>query len=485
MNLNNPMLMLDSYKFSHRQQYPQGTTKVYSNWTPRSSHIEGQNEVVFFGLQYFLQKYMMEDMKVGFFDRPKDEVLKEYDSFLMSHLGPNNIGTEHIAALHDLGYMPLRFCALPEGTKSPLRVAQMTVENTLPEFFWVTNYIETILSTSLWQPCTSATLAYRLRKLLNDAAQTTGGSVDFVAWQGHDFSMRGMAGLWSAQLSGMGHLLSFTGSDTVPAIRAADYYYPGNNGLIGGSVVASEHSVQTVGGIEGEFEVYDRLLDTFPTGILSIVSDTYDLWLVITDILTRLKPKIMSRDGKLVIRPDSGNPCDIICGDPKAPINSPAYKGVVELLWDIFGGTLNKAGFKELDSHIGAIYGDSITYDRAKEITDRLKAKGFASTNIVLGVGSFTYQFNTRDTLGFAMKATWAEINGKGIEMFKDPKTDSGLKKSAKGRLAVVRGVNGLEMIDCCFPEQEKASLLEPVWENGNFLRKQSFADVRATLWGK
>lgn len=383
--------------------------------------------------------------------------------------------------MHKLGYLPLEFCSLPEGTRVPLRVPACTVENTHDDFYWVTNYFETIMSATLWLGSTSATNAYRLRKMLNNMSDQSGGDMGFVGWQGHDFSMRGMGGLEAARLSGAGHLLSFTGSDTIPAIHFINRYYSGDNGLLAGSVAATEHAVQSSGGKESELETYSRLLDLYPKGIVSIVSDTWDLFNVITVILPQLKDKIMSRDGKLTIRPDSGDPVKIICGDPNAIPGSNEHKGVIQLLWEIFGGTINKKGFRELDSHISAIYGDAITYDRANEICSRLISANFASTNIVFGVGSFTYQLVSRDTYGFAMKATWAKINGEGINIFKSPKTDDGTKNSATGRLVVTHGPNGFELIEKA-PEDMK-SLLSPIWRNGQFLRTQSFAEVRATLW--
>lgn len=479
-----PLFLIDGYKLSHRQQYPPGTTKVYSNWTPRSSRVQGQDKVVFFGLQYFLKKYLTDAMRDEFFDVPKDRVLAEYQRVVNGYLGPNGIGVDHIARLHDVGYLPLRIQALKEGTLCPLRVPMLTVENTLPDFFWLVNYIETLMSNVLWLPCTSATSAYRLRHLLNNAAKRTGGDASFVPWQGHDFSFRGMSGLEAAELSGMGHLLSFTGTDTIPAILAAEDYYPGNNGLIGGSVAATEHSVMSCGGKENECDTFNRLLDLYPSGVVSVVSDTWNLWDVITKTLPALKDKIMARDGKLVIRPDSGDPVKIICGDRDAT-TSEARKGVVQLLWELFGGKTNAAGFKELDQHIGVIYGDSITYDRAGSIVTGLAAKSFASTNIVFGVGSYTYQYTTRDTYGFAMKATWAQVDGEGRDLFKKPATDDGTKNSATGRLAVLRAFDGsLYVRERATVEEEVASELHLVWGNGRFIRTQSFAQVREVLWG-
>lgn len=473
----NPMMRIDGYKLDHRRQYPKGTTRVYSNWTPRSSRVDGQSEVVFFGLQYFLQKYLMDDM-AAWFARPCDKACADYMRRVNGYLGPNTIGAAHIEALHDLGYLPLEFRALPEGTLCPLRVPCLTVENTHPDFAWLVNYFETIMSAVLWMPCTSATTAHRMRRLLNDAAERTGGDPGFVQWQGHDFSMRGMAGLEAAMMSGAGHLLSFTGSDTIPAIDFIEEFYPGDNGFVAGSVPATEHSVMSAGGAESELETFERILDLYPTGIVSVVSDTWDLWRVITEILPKLKDRIMAREGKLVLRPDSGNPVKILCGDPEA--EGPAKAGVIALLWDIFGGTETSTGHRQLDPHIGAIYGDAIRYDTAKAICEGLDAKGFASTNAVYGVGSFSYQYVTRDTYGFAMKATWAEIDGKGVDLFKKPVTDSGEKFSAKGRLRVIDCGAGLECVESA---GDGPSLLTPVWRDGTFIRRDSFADIRRRLW--
>lgn len=486
--MSNPALLIDGYKLDHRRQYPTGTEKVYSNWTPRMSRIPGVDKVYFLGLQYFLQHYLEDEWNSKFFHRPVFEVVEKYASRVNSYLGPNTIGTDHIRSLHRLGYLPLVFRAVPEGTAVPLRVPMLTVENTDSEFFWLVNYFETLLSNVLWMPCTSATQAMRLRRLLDEMAEKTGGSKEFVQWQGHDFSFRGMSGVESACLSGMGHLLAFTGTDTVPAIEfIEEYYAPPQDYLIGGSVAATEHSVMCADGVAGEFDTYARLLKLYPSGILSIVSDTWDLWNVLTVTVPKLKDQIMARDGKLVIRPDSGDPVKIVVGDYDADPGTPAAKGVVELLWDTFGGTTNQKGFRTLDSHIGVIYGDSISYERAQAIQEGLAAKGFASDNMVFGVGSYNYQHVTRDTFGFAMKATWVQVNGKGVDIFKTPKTDDGVKNSAKGRLAVLRPAHGtaqtppnaMVLVNQATPEQESSSLLREVWRNGHLKVYEDFKTIR------
>lgn len=480
----NPLLLTDGYKADHRRQYPDGTTLVYSNWTPRKSRLEGVEEVVFFGLQYFIKKYILEDFEHYFFSRPKDEVVSRYARRINNYLGENQVGTAHIAALHDLGYIPMVFKALPEGASVPLRVPMFTMYNTKPEFFWLTNYFETLLSAVIWMPCNSATIAKQYKKLLTSYADKTSSASDFVNWQGHDFSMRGMAGIEAAVTSAAGHLLSFTGTDTIPAIDFLEEYYDADSDseLVGGSVAATEHSVMCMGTNDGEFETFRRLVcDVYPKGIVSIVSDTWDLWKVLTDYLPRLKEEIVARDGKVVIRPDSGDPVDILCGNAEGN-SAEERKGVVELLWDVFGGKINSKGYKELDPHIGAIYGDSINLDRAERICKRLQEKGFASTNVVLGIGSFTYQYNTRDTFGFAMKATYGEVNGEGREIFKDPITDDGTKKSARGLIKIIKENNRYILVDRVSREEEQQGELQEVFRDGQLLVEHKLSEIPGRL---
>ena len=241
------------------------------------------------------------------------------------------------------------------------------------------------------------------------------------------------------------------------------------------------------GGDANERDTFLRLLDLYPAGIVSVVSDTWDLWNVLTNIVPSLKAEILGREGKLVIRPDSGDPVKIIVGDPAAPVGSPAFRGVIELLWETFGGTVTDKGYRLLDSHIGAIYGDSINHDRMERILQGLADKGFASSNMVFGVGSYSYQFVTRDTYGFAMKSTWVQIDGQGMPIFKDPVTDSGMKKSAKGRIAVINSgtderpvytlVDGVEK-----GQEVPGDCLQTVWKNGGFVKTYSLSEIRETV---
>ena len=250
----NPLLLIDGYKADHRRQYPEGTTLVYSNLTPRSSRLDGVNEIVFFGLQYFLEEYLVRRFKKHFFDRPRDEVVGEYKSVMDSYLGEGAVPVEHVGELHDLGYLPLRIKAIREGSLTPIGVPVLTIVNTHPGFFWLTNQLETILSCSLWCGCTSATTAYLYRKRFDQAASETGIDPGFVKFQGHDFSFRGMSSFESSCISGAAHLTSFAGTDTVPAIKFLEEYY-GANGFIGCSVPASEHSVASLNIIHIEEEL--------------------------------------------------------------------------------------------------------------------------------------------------------------------------------------------------------------------------------------
>lgn len=773
-----PALAIDFYKADHRRQYPDGTTEVYSNFTARSSKLakmlpDFDNKVVFFGLQYCITK-LYRDWEMNFFRKPLDEVLFRYKSRMDSALGTDVIQLDHIKALHNLGYLPIQILALPEGTRVPIGVPMLTIKNTEPEFFWLTNYLETILSCTLWKPITVATIAFEFKKLLTKYAIKTGSDLNFVNFQAHDFSFRGMSGLEDAAICGAAHLTSFMGTDTVPAIELIeDYYSPeGETVFIGGSVPAcyddetevltesgwkrfkdlsenlkvaqyhldgsvdfvipsasynlpykgdmikwskegygyvdmlvtpnhkmvrinqatgeinlfeagdfsyrnrngfssrnylpvsgythnvgirlsvieklkiafqadgafpsrkdayvsgqvrfnlkksrkverltellnesgfkftktklkngyhdfwitpptpntfqkdfqwvvldksiewywdflnelqywdgrkvnncivyssttrkcidmvqaicslcgykshfheyidtredhirkanfsltiqnkqkisgesitrqivqydghvycvtvpskmliirrnnivsicgnTEHSVMCAGTQEDELETFTRLItDVYPKGIVSIVSDTWDFWKVVTKYLPALKDLIMARDGKVVIRPDSGDPVKIICGDKYTSLvwgvlEVPEFYGVVEVLWKIFGGTINEKGYKVLDPHIGVIYGDSITLEIANTILQRLEENGFASSNIVFGIGSYSYQYITRDTFGMAMKATSVVVNGERRAISKNPKTDDGTKKSAKGVLNVIEVDGELKLID-------------------------------------
>lgn len=499
-------LLCDFYKVSHRPQYPQGTEFVYSTWIPRSNKYFPQaKKAVAFGSQHLVKKFFIEYFNTHFFSRPKEEVVAEYQRVIYFTLvNPGNVAgvedtasevakvdAEHIADLHDLGYLPVRVKAVKEGTLVPFRVPTLTIENTNKKFFWVTNYLETIMSNDLWLPSTSATIAYQYRQVLDAYAIETTGSTAGVEFQGHDFSMRGMGAFEASPASGAGHLLSFAGTDTVPAISYLEEYYNANieKEIVGTSIPATEHSVMCAYGKTDEFELFKHLMtNVYPNGLFSVVSDTWDFWKVVGEYLPQLKEEIMARDGKVVIRPDSGDPIKILCGDPESD-DALVRGGLIEALWVIFGGTETEQGYKLLDEHIGAIYGDSITLERAEEICRQLKEKGFASTNVVFGIGSYTYQMNTRDTLGYAMKATHVVVNGEERMIMKDPKTDDGTKKSLTGKVIVKVNKEGeLEVTDGLDSSTEEyyssrgVNRLETIFEDGLLQRDESLADIRKRL---
>ena len=487
---------MDSYKLGHGEMYPEGTTKVYSNFTPRSmSHFnvperhKADKKIVWFGLQGFLHE-LNAVWRETFFDLPEDEVCSEFLELVAPFVGPNGFNIERVRELHRIGYLPLEIKSLPEGVRVPIGVPVLTVTNTVPSAFWLPNFLETWLSTELWKSSTSATMARVYRKIIDEYADLTGGSKEFVAWQGHDFSMRGMSGIADGAKSGAGHLLSFLGTDVLSAVKYVNDYYNGKSTFVGGSVPASEHSVMSSSSRDAELDTYRYILSKYPSGVVSLVSDTYDFFQVITTYATILKDDILNRTpdslglAKVVFRPDSGDPVSIITGDPSAPVGSPEYKGAVECLAEIFGTTTNDKGYKTLNPRVGLIYGDSITVERCEAILVRLAAKGYASDNIVFGIGSYTYQYATRDSLGFAMKATHRVTNGEGVAIFKDPKTDSGTKKSARGLLCVHRSPMSGDyvLVDGVTEEAERVGELKTVYLDGEVLVNDSFEAIRARV---
>ena len=485
-------LFADGYKLDHRRQYRKGTQRIFSNFTPRSSKLKNIPDSVFldrnvcFGVQYFCKAFLIDLWNREFFQRPKDEVVRAYKRRIDNYLGPDAVPVEHIAELHDIGYLPIEIRALPEGTLYNYRVPMLTIHNTDDRCFWLPNYLETVLSNMLWKANITAATALHYRYLIESYCKATGGDLNFVKWQGHDFSARGMCGIADASICGLAHLLFFTGTDTFTAIDYAEEYYNANsdNELIGGSVPATEHSVMSLSGQEDELGTFRRLVtEVYPAGIVSIVSDTWDFWQVMTRFTVELKSEIMARGGKLVFRPDSGDPVKIVCGDPDAPFGSPERDGALECLWKVYGGTTNAAGYRVLDPHVGLIYGDSITLYRCEAILSRMKEMGFCSTNIVFGIGSFTYQHVTRDTAGFAMKATYGEVDDVAHNIFKKPKTDSGMKNSAKGLLCVRESDDRCGFIcenESTWERMDELSELTPVFRDGKLLRDESLATIRA-----
>lgn len=559
-------LLLDFYKCFHKAAYKEGVSKVVINFTGRSgkhSNLTGNTHYMWAGLQAFINN-IIEDVWAEFFEADKDLAVSAYKRVNEGGLG-RPCDTSHIEALHDLGYLPLEFRALPEGVAVPYGVAAMTVESTHSDFYWLPNFIETILSDEIWPVQTSLTTASCYMDVVLQAVEKDGTPDFLVPFLCHDFSMRGMMGgtiQGGAALSGLGHLMSgFAGSDTLPAAIRAEQDYGAVLSLSQpfatiASVDATEHSVQCSFN-NNDLEYFKHCMaKASPEGILSLVSDGYDFWKLVTDVLPQLKDQILSRNGKIVIRPDSGDPVEVLCGknlrsfknledyldevDSEMSYNcgqgyrcsgshedvviidgearrvfckvnvssqkqdrgdrlysvesvellsndacdlTVEQKGLVEVLWEMFGGTKTEKGYKLLDEHIGTIYGDSITPERQRQIYKRLHDKGFAVGNVVLGIGSYSYQYVTRDTHGSAVKATYMVIDGVETPIQKEVKGDA-VKKSAKGLLVVKEEDGILSMHDNQSQEAFTSpdNLLQPVWINGEWLRIQDLDSVRANV---
>lgn len=539
----NPMLLTDGYKIDHRRQYVEETRGVYSNMTPRSSRIPGVDEVIVIGPQYYVLSTLIDIWNVDFFDVPwpilEEEFLTEMAEYTLSREAAEAIGTAHWKQLHDLGYLPIKIKALPEGTRCPIKVPVYTIRETHPDFFWMPNFIETDMSAELWGMMTAATLADQFYQIFDHWAVLSGADRSFVKFQGHNFSYRGMLGREAACIVDMGHLTSFVGSDTIPGRKYMKAYYGADQSqgdIISCSVWATEHAVMCSAtgfyilknGLtwekygEAELEVFKRLITrVYPTGIVSVVSDTWDLWKVLSEYLPLLKEEILARDGKLVIRPDSGDPVKIMTGwmDDELiqvngewyhknevdilesmpvqyhilanaqPINEYERKGVVQCLFDIFGGTINEAGYIHICDKVGSIYGDSINLQRANEICQRLvEGRNFESTSWVAGIGSYTYQYVTRDTFGFAQKATNTTVEWEGklvdIPIFKKPKTQGNSEKnSAKGLIQVWKDQNEKYVLhDECTWAQEEDSCLQTIFEDGVATNLFTLKGIRETI---
>lgn len=476
--------------------YPNNLTELYANLTPRSfEHMKS----IIPEAKYFNDKYVVygisssiQEMNKAFdifFAIPKEQALEQFKQAILPFIGCNSPTpiVEKMAALHDLGYLPLRIKSLPEGTYVKAGIPVLTVKNTHKRFAWLVTYIETFLSSQIWKLMTAATIAGIYHRIYVDFAKQTGTPLDFVQYQGHDFSARGMSGAIDAARTGSAHLVFFNGTDGVSALQYARKYYAAEQ-FDGVSIPASEHSVMTLGLEEGELNTFRRIFSIYPSGAVSIVSDSYDYWDTITNKARTLKDEIMSRTKdaiglcKTVFRPDSGDPVRTIVGTPidELPTNevqlTPEQKGSVECLYDIFGGTVTDTGFKQLDEHVGLIYGDSITPIRAYQMLQGLRDKGYASGNIVHGIGSFTYNYLTRDTLGIAYKVTAARLDDKLVKVYKKPKTDSG-KNSAKGYLRVDLVDNEYVLVDNL--TSDDGGELQVLFNNGEFNSLPTLKEIR------
>ena len=578
--MTNPLLLIDFYKATHSEQYPKGLTKIVSYYTPRMSRLKDTDKVVLFGLQAFIKEYLIEGFNTYFFNRPVEEVVAEYTRVLNYTMGEGSYDATKITKLHGLGYLPLQISALPEGTRSNIGVPQIEITNTHPDFVWLVNTIETLLSCTMWHTQTSAEVGYRYRQIVDRYVQKTCGSDVNPANVLGDFSMRGQQSAESAIKSSAGWLLSFNNTATVPAIMWLEKNYNCNieNETVGRGAISTEHSVMCSNfAVDcNEITHIKRLLtEIYPNHSFSMVSDSYDYWNLVTNLLPQCKEEVMAHNGYIGIRGDSGDPIEVIAGveyfefedeedfeyfteypgrwvqdvfynredsfvfighfndeyvkvfvDPDWTNERGAWTdtkyyyvdgynisiernyqptaedmGTVWALWEQFGGTYNEKGYKVLDPHVKAIYGDSITPQRCEEIYKRLTDKGFAVNNCVLGVGSFSmmcletigregahYNPYTRDTFGIAVKATYAEDkDGNPIMIMKQPKGCE-WKKSQKGCCIVRLDQNGDYICEDNHTWEEvdysDVNQLKTVFHNGKMFREWNLAGIRTRMYG-
>jgi nicotinic acid phosphoribosyltransferase len=595
MTKYNPLLLIDFYKACHAEQYPQGLTRMVSYYTPRMSRLSDIDEVTLFGLQGFIKEYLIEGFNDNFFNRPEEEVMNEYERIMFYTLGRNACDVEKIRKLHKLGYLPIAIAAVPEGKRTKVGVPQIEIWNTHPDFVWLVNTIETMLSCTMWHTQVAAEVGRRYRKIVDKWVERTCDSTVNPRKMIGDFSMRGQHSVESATKASAAWLLSFDNTATVPAIMWLEdnYNCDCTKETVGFGAISTEHSVMCSNyAVDGdEITHIKRLLtEVYPQFNFSMVSDSYDYWRLVTELLPQCKKEIMEHQGTLLIRGDSGNPVEILAGKKIYHLSSVEYDdgkmfvdkdytaywleewaydnniensntyyfhiedkyfaaavdvnrsdergawtdreydfvdgytfdweeiqpnaellGTVWALDQIVGHTVNEKGYKVLDSHLRAIYGDSIIPDYADEIYRRLAEQGYAANNVVMGAGSmsmmalvgrdddtnslvFAGYHNgtncgpyTRDTFGIAVKATYAEDeNGNPIMIYKQPKALS-WKKSQKGCCIVA--LDGTSYTDeHTYFETMRAednNLLKLVFQNGFFMKEYTFKEIKENMWGE
>ncbi len=451
---NNIILLTDSYKVSHYKQYPEGTTQIYSYFESRGGKFE---EITFFGLQYLLKEFLVGQVIT---QRKIDQAAKLYEAHFGNATLFNKAGWEYILNNH-AGKLPIRIKAVPEGKVIPTHNVMMTVENTDPNCFWLTNFLETLLL-QLWYPSTVATISREVKKLINRYLEETGdpSTIDFKL---HDFGFRGVSSVDSASIGGAAHLINFMGTDTVAALTFIQNYYGNEDDMFGFSIPAAEHSTITSWGKDHEVDAYENMLAQYSEGLVAVVSDSYDIYNACEKLWGGLlKEQILARKGTLVVRPDSGEPKDVVLK-------------VAEILGEKIGFTINPKGYKVLHPNIRIIQGDGVNYESIGEILAHLKNHGWSVDNVAFGMGGALLQKVNRDTQKFAFKCSSATINGKEQEVFKDPITDHG-KVSKKGRMKLVFENNTYQTKSL---DESGEDILETVFENGEILKEISFNQIK------
>lgn len=482
----NPMLLINFYKAVHAEMLPAGITKSVSYFTPRMSRVKRWDKVVMFGLQGFIKTYLIDYFHQEFFAKSIDEISAGYQRIMDATLGKNAYNMEKIIKLHQLGYLPIQIVALPEGTLVPMHVPMFGITNTHPDFAWLPQSLESLISAESWHPMLAATVGHTYRQIVNKYYDLTCDSNVSKARALGAFDFRGEECLDSAVKAGAGWCLSFLNTATVPTIPYLEEMYNCDctKEPVAFGSPSTEHSVMCSNfAVDGdEITILRRLLtEIYPNTSFSAVLDSYDYWNVIENILPQLKPEIMAHNGCMLMRGDSGDCVEVV--------TKTVFK-----LWEVFGGTVNSKGYKVLDPHVKAIYGDSITIQRCEEIYKILMENGFACSNVALGVGSFSFQCVeedgilkpfTRDTFSSCIKATYCEIDGKPVPIFKNPK-DGGFKKSQKG-CCTVHDENGIKWDDGLTWEQacyDGNNLLQTVFKDGYLVKEFTLSEVRKNLHG-
>lgn len=464
-NFENLLLNTDSYKTSHWLQYPPQTEYLSSYIEPRGGIF---TETVFFGLQAFLKEYLTTPIT--------QQDIDEAAIMLAAHGVPfYKAGWQYILDQHQ-GYLPVAIEAVPEGTVVPNKNAVVQIINTDPQCYWLVSYLETALLRAVWYPSTVASLSYACKKIIRAGMENSAESLAGLPFKLHDFGARGASSLETAALGGLGHLVNFSGTDTLSALIGASRWYGMQTTELmpAFSIPAAEHSTITSWGREGEVEAYRNMLNQFGgTGkVVAVVSDSYDLWNAIDQLWGDvLKQQVASTGGVLVIRPDSGDPVKVV-------------REALIRLANRFGYRINSKGYKVLPDYVRLIQGDGINPVSLQKILDAIMQAGFSAENLAFGMGGGLLQQVDRDTLGWAMKASAAQVAGEWRDVYKDPIT-SKAKRSKRGRLALVKGSEGIETIRL-EDLNGRENLLEPVYRNGKLLREDTLTDIRARTgaWG-
>jgi nicotinamide phosphoribosyltransferase len=455
--MKNIILNSDSYKYSQFNQYPPKTTVVYSYIESRGGVYDA---TVFFGLQAFIKVYLTGPVVTM-------DMIDEAEALITAHGEPfNRAGWEYIVREHG-GNLPVIIKAVPEGTVVGTRNVLATIENTDPACYWLTSFLETALLRAIWYPTTVATNSYENKKLILDYLERTGDptSIDFKL---HDFGARGVSSLESAGIGGAAHLVNFMGTDTVEALLFARRYYGAD--VAGYSVPAMEHSTVTSWGRENEVASYRNMVkqNGKPGGIVSAVSDSYDIFKACELWGTELKQDILDSGATLVVRPDSGDPAVVV-------------KQCLQILEKYFGSTKNSKGFKVLNN-VRVLQGDGINHASIRSILYSITLAGYSADNVVFGQGGALLQIVNRDDQKFAMKCSAALVDGKWVDVFKDPITDKG-KRSKKGRLVLIKAENNFKTFtteDTAYNDVKDQDVLETVFVNGVLTRDMTFDEVRA-----